>query len=115
MVRDPIIAIDDVLKELAFLESVTKEHSFDAFSADSVVYRASAYALLVVSEASRHIPSEWLEAFPEVRWRAMRAAGNRIRHEYFNVQASILWNIMTVDCIALKQTMLQMRSQHQAD
>lgn len=114
MVRDPLIAIADILKELAFLDSVVRDHSFDAFLVDPVVYRASAYALLVVSEASRHIPAEWLEPFPEIRWRAMRAAGNRIRHEYFNLQASILWNIMTVDCIALKATLLQIRAQHQA-
>ena len=53
--------------------------------------------LEIISEASRRLPVELTARRPEIPWRAVRALGNRLRHEYHEVRPDMLWHIATHD------------------
>ena len=56
------------------------------------------YELLVISEASRHLPDEWKAEFgPDINWRQMADLGNRLRHGYHRNNTTILWAIFQND------------------
>jgi uncharacterized protein with HEPN domain len=49
----------------------------------------------IISEASRHIPSEMKARSPEIPWQKIASIGNVIRHGYAHVDDSIIWNVVT--------------------
>jgi len=53
--------------------------------------------LIVLGEASRHIPSAIEAKHPEVPWEKMRGIRNVVVHEYFGVDAEILWQTARSD------------------
>ena len=82
MTRDPVIAVRDVLREIAFLRQLSGNTTLLDFRSDPLAFRAAAFSIQTVSEAVRRIPDEWLADFPNEPWSAIKATGNRIRHEY---------------------------------
>ncbi len=58
MPHDPLIALVDALREIAFLEALVAKTTREAFSSDAMAYRAAAYAIQTLSEAVRHLPAE---------------------------------------------------------
>lgn len=102
--KDALIPIHDILRELAFLKSIRDRQSFEGFKANEIDVRAASYSLLVISEAVRRIPDDWLARHPETPWQAIRTIGNKLRHEYQRVSDVILWGIITEHADALKGT-----------
>lgn len=62
----------------------------------------------IVSEASRHIPDEWKEAFPLIPWKDIANIGNFLRHAYDDVDVEILWNIYLYELDALEAAIAEM-------
>jgi uncharacterized protein with HEPN domain len=112
MSREPLIAIRDCLTEIAILHDIAARMTLDAFRSDPVARRAAAYAIQTISEAVRRIPDDWLADYPGEPWAQIRAIGNRIRHEYYQLDDRILWEIMTIDVSALKSVLESMLARH---
>ena len=100
--KDVLIPLHDILTEIAFLHSIRERATFDSFKASSADVRAASYSIMVISEAVRRIPDEWLGAHPDVPWHAIRSIGNKLRHEYQRVSEVILWGIITSHADVLK-------------
>lgn len=69
----------------------------DILSADRAVRAAFERFLEIASEASRHIPQEWKDEFPEIPWRRVADLGNHIRHVYHKIDLDLRWLIYTDD------------------
>ena len=69
---DPLVPLRDILKEIEFLHSVRARATFDQFKASSADVRAISYSVLVISEAVRNIPEDWLERHPATPWQAIK-------------------------------------------
>ena len=95
MTNDPVLRIRDVLREIEILHDIEQRYNMESFSASPIAHHAAAYAIQTISEAVRHIPDDWLADHPAEPWAEIRATGNKIRHEYFRVEAAILWEIIT--------------------
>ncbi len=91
MERDSKLFVVHIIDEINFLQSVAARMSFETFNADQALPRAVAFSLQIISEASRRIPSEWLDEHPNIQWHKIKAFGNRSRHEYSNLQMPSLW------------------------
>ena len=114
MVRDPTIAVRDVIGEINFLLQLVSGKSLQDFERDSLAVRAAAYSIQIISEAVRHIPDDWLAEFPNESWQEIRSTGNKIRHEYFRLDEAILWRIIQLDCPSLKVTTETMLQRHRS-
>jgi uncharacterized protein with HEPN domain len=112
MSKDPVIAVRDCLTEIDILHELAARLTLDAFRSDAVARRAAAYSIQTISEAVRRIPDEWLAQYPTQPWVQIKAIGNRIRHEYYQLDDAILWEIMTVDASDLRGVMEAMLAQH---
>lgn len=53
--------------------------------------------LIILGEASNHIPSDIQDVMPNLPWASMRDLRNLLIHEYFRVNLTIIWNIVTVE------------------
>jgi uncharacterized protein with HEPN domain len=48
---------------------------------------------------------------PDIPWRRIADIGNRIRHAYHAIDSELIWEIATVDLIALKTAIESMLSE----
>lgn len=74
--------------------------------------RAASYSVMVISEAVRRIPEAWLAEQPDTPWHAIRAIGNKLRHEYQRVSDVILWGIITTHSDELRASIQAMLANH---
>jgi uncharacterized protein with HEPN domain len=70
--------------------------------------------LEIISEASRHIPTDLKAKHPHVPWRRVADIGNRIRHAYHAVDTDTIWEIVAVELNDLKAAILSMMSADKA-
>jgi uncharacterized protein with HEPN domain len=81
----------DIIDAIQKVERYTRGMSPEAFAADDRTIDAVVRNLTVLGEASRHVPSAVEARHPEVPWAKMRGIRNVVVHEYFGVDAEILW------------------------
>lgn len=106
--RNELVPLQDILNEIRFLRSLRERQTFEGFRNSEVDVRAASYAILVISEAVRRIPDEWLAEHPEVPWHAIRTIGNKLRHEYQRVSEAILWDVVEAHANSLGATIEHM-------
>jgi uncharacterized protein with HEPN domain len=110
--KDDLIPLRDILKETEFHRSIRDRSDFQAFKASPTDARAASYAIMVISEAVRRIPTTWLDEHPEIPWHAIRAIGNKLRHEYQLISDVILWGVIATHADALRTTIEAMLAKH---
>jgi uncharacterized protein with HEPN domain len=75
----------------------------EASFADNMMLRLAIERLLeIISEASRHIPSEMKAKDPDINWRRLADLGNWLRHAYHRTDPGILWDMVESDLAPLK-------------
>ena len=95
--RSVRIRLIDIREEIAGIRSLTKNATAESLGTDWAMKRAVQHALLIISEATRHIPDDLKNARPEVPWKDIHGLGNVLRHEYRRIDSDILWSIVTED------------------
>ena len=68
-----------------------------AFVADVRTYDATLRNLELIGEAATRVPEEVCKTHPEIDWRGMVAARNRLAHGYMGVNDDIIWDIIQID------------------
>lgn len=91
------IRLIDIREEIAGIRSLTRNATAESFGADWAMKRAVQHALLIISEAARHIPEDLKSARPDVPWKDIHGLGNMLRHEYRRIDSDILWSVVTED------------------
>jgi uncharacterized protein with HEPN domain len=91
MTRSHLLYLNDITESIEKIQRYTKGLSYKKFHQSDMVVDATVRNLEVIGEASNHIPSEILEAHPEVPWKLMKSMRNILIHEYFGVDLEIVW------------------------
>ena len=89
-VRDMIEFSEKVL-------SYTEGMGQDAFIADQRTYDAALRNIELIGEAATHVPDQVREAHPEVDWRRIVGARNRLAHAYLGIDDDVVWDIIRTD------------------
>jgi uncharacterized protein with HEPN domain len=95
--RSVRIRLIDIREEIAGIRSLTKNATAESFGTDCAMKRAVQHALLIISEATRHIPDDLKNTRPEVPWKDIHGLGNILRHEYRRIDPDVLWSTVTED------------------
>ena len=89
--------IQDMLVFGAKILSYTDGLNYDAFIADGLTYDATLRNIQLIGEAATHIPTEVRESHPEVPWRSIIGARNRVVHAYLGIDDDVVWDIIQTD------------------
>lgn len=84
------------------MERFVTGQSFEAYQSDGMLRRAVERSVEIISEASRKLPAELIEAHPDVPWKKIRGIGDILRHAYPDVQSERIWDIATIHIRPLK-------------
>lgn len=72
----------------------TDNLSYEAFAASRLTFYATTRALEIVSEAARRLSPALRNRHSSLPWKQIMGIGNVLRHDYDDVQESMIW--MTV-------------------
>lgn len=91
--REPILLVSDILDSAHKILDYTAEQNFDDFIKDNKTVDAVIRNFEIIGEAANRLPEEFKNCFPEIDWHRIRGFRNRIVHDYFGIDHSIVWTI----------------------
>lgn len=109
MARTPLVALTDILEAIDLAREAALEVPFMVFERDRIRKAATERAILTMSEAVRHLPDELTGRHPDIPWQDIRGIGNRLRHEYWMVDAKIVWEVVQTELDALETAVREER------
>lgn len=102
MKKDDTVYLYHVLDAIDLIEEYTDEMSENEFLSNSMARDAVVRQIEIIGEAARNISDEFRDLHPNVPWGKMIGIRNKIIHEYFNVNFSIVWDTVQDDLPDLK-------------
>lgn len=100
--RDPVQRFEDILQNINRIERFTEGMDLAAFSRNEQALFAVDHALLIISEAAVKLGDLAAQLCPEIPWPEIRGLGNRLRHDYDNINAVRIWLVVERDLAPLK-------------
>ncbi|MBU4245574.1 MAG: DUF86 domain-containing protein [Nanoarchaeota archaeon] len=87
--------VEDILESMNRIQAYTRNMNYEKFSENKLVVDAVIRNLEIIGEASKNIPLEIRKLYSEIPWSRMLGLRNIAIHEYFGVDLSIIWQIVT--------------------
>ena len=89
--------IRDMLENAEKALRFVKEMSFKEFAEDERTIYAVIRAIEVIGEATRRIPKDLRNTYPEIPWREIVGTRDKLIHEYFGVNLPVVWRTVQED------------------
>ena len=87
--------LEDLLIAMTRIAEYIHGYTFSEFKRDYKTVDAVIRNFEIIGEASRKLPDELKERYPEVPWSEMYLLRNKVSHEYFGVDYEIIWDVAT--------------------
>lgn len=91
--RTPELLIEDILHSCNRIIDYTKDISYEFFISDPKTIDAVIRNFEIIGEAANRLPEDYKDSHPEIDWFRIRGFRNRIVHDYFGIDYSIVWQI----------------------
>lgn len=101
--RSQKLYLADIMESIQAIESFVVDTDFKTFAGDRKTFAATVRELEIIGEAVRNISDEIKARYPDVLWQEIRAFRNMITHEYFGIDAKIVWDVVQNELGTLKQ------------
>ncbi len=95
--RDIKLYLHDIFDSANAIKEFTKDMTYGEFLKDRKTYSATLREYAVIGEAISKIIDILEEKIPEYPWRNIKDFRNFIIHEYFGVDAKIVWDLTTYE------------------
>jgi uncharacterized protein with HEPN domain len=99
--------LEDIIDCMEKIEQYVGNSSYQDFIKSSLVFDAVIRNLEVIGEASKSIPEEIADSYPDISWKSMIVLRNILIHEYFGVDSEIVWEIIKSDLPKTKPFIIQ--------
>lgn len=100
--RNPKILLEDILSSVNKILEYTKDLKFTEFEQTPMIIDAVARNIEIIGEAAARTPEDIQNKFVNIPWVQLKGIRNRIVHEYFNVDCTIIWYIVENELSSLK-------------
>ena len=95
--RDYILYLEDILRAIEAIKDFIKGMSFNDFEADDKTSSAVIRKLEIIGEATKKIPTQIRDKYPNVPWKTMARLRDVLIHGYFGVDLNIVWDAIKKD------------------
>jgi uncharacterized protein with HEPN domain len=85
--------LNHILDEIEFILTQSKPLDFDSFLRDETLKRAIVRSLEIIGEASKKLPEEYRVLQPDIEWRKITGMRDRLIHDYFGIDYTIVWDV----------------------
>jgi len=91
--RTPLLLIEDIIESGQKILDYTIGLTFDEFISDTKTIDAVVRNFEIIGEAANRLPQEFKDQHPDIDWKKIKGFRNRIVHDYFGIDYSIVWQI----------------------
>jgi len=91
--REFILYLEDMLLSMDRIEEYLSSLDFKKFKRNYLVVDAIIRNFEIIGEASKSIPTNIQQKYPEIPWKKMYGLRNLIAHEYFGIDYEMIWEI----------------------
>jgi len=88
-----VLYLEDMYLSMQRIEEYIGELNFKEFQINRLVVDAVIRNFEIIGEASKNVPTEIQDKYPEIPWRKMYGLRNLIAHEYFGIDYEMIWEI----------------------
>ncbi|MBL6931655.1 MAG: DUF86 domain-containing protein [Rhodospirillales bacterium] len=108
MAKNPALYVDHILEAILNIEEDLKGYNLEKFRIDRKARQLLERNLEIISEASRKLPKNLKDGYPDIPWKAIAGIGNVLRHDYHKTYPVVLWETAFKDLPPLKAAILRM-------
>lgn len=111
MGRAPLLRLQDMLQNIEAALAEVGSLSEGQLEADSVLYAACQFRILVIAEAAKDLPRTYRDLHPEIAWSGLIRMGDLLRHQYFRIESQVVWQAIVRDfprLLAAVQSMIKL-------
>ena len=91
--RHSKLLVSDILESACKIQDYTAGLNFEDFIKDSKTIDAVIRNFEIIGEAANRLSEEFKDKNPDIDWHRIRGFRNRIVHDYFGIDHSIVWLI----------------------
>ena len=91
--REYHLYLEDMLTSMLRIEEYIGEMEFKEFKMNYMVVDAIVRNFEIIGEASKNVPIEIQNKYPQIPWKKMYGLRNLISHEYFGIDYEMIWEI----------------------
>ncbi|MEZ5198904.1 MAG: DUF86 domain-containing protein [Bacteroidales bacterium] len=91
--RTYLMYIIDIHTAMNRIKEYLQDMDFTEFKRDYKTVDAVIRNFEIIGEASKNLPLEIRERYPEIPWQEMYYLRNKVSHEYFGIDYEIIWDI----------------------
>jgi uncharacterized protein with HEPN domain len=91
--REPHLLVEDIIDSANKILEYTHDFSFDEFTEDRKTIDAVIRNFEIIGEAANRLPENFKDDHSNIDWNRIRGFRNRIVHDYFGIDYSIVWEI----------------------
>lgn len=91
--RSPSLLVEDIIDSANKILDYTDSLSFEEFIKDGKTVDAVIRNFEIIGEAANRLSDDFKDEHSNIDWHRIRGFRNRIVHDYFGIDYSIVWEI----------------------
>jgi len=91
MKRDYKLYLKDILDAIESIEKFVEGMNFEEFMKDDKTTSAVIRKFEIIGEATKQIPDEVRQKYPEILWKEMAGMRDKLIHFYFGIDYKLVW------------------------
>ena len=110
--RKDILYLTDIIDSINAISSYTDNLTLESFVLDRKSFQATIREFEVIGEAINHLDPDITAKHPDIKWRDIVDFRNLLIHEYFGVDAELVWNVIMDDLPTLKSVVVNLFTEY---
>ena len=90
--RDPKLYLKDILEAMSAIERFVESVDFENFKNNDEKSSAVIRKFEILGEATKNIPENIRQKYPDVPWKEMAMFRDKLIHFYFGIKYEIVWD-----------------------
>ena len=109
MLKSHLELIEHIFTEIEFLQEKRLTLNKSDFITDETMRRAFVRSLEIIGEAVKKIDNNIKSRYPDIKWREIAGMRDKLIHDYFGVDYSLVWDVIENKIDTLKRDLTNIK------